>query len=886
MRKNRKQFSFLLVLVLFFSVFLQGMTVFGDNTGYEPENPGIKDEQTAEGDLGMVVSAQPLASKVGADVLRNGGNAVDAAVAIQFALNVAEPMMSGIGGGGFLMYYDAATEDISVINSRERAPGGATPDMFIDQTEKVTGEGTFLLGANELKPDGQKQFHIEEVMVNDLDEEDSREPAFYYNFEGNSGESWSQNHFHLNERGTTFTIDETGGQILFDAPAGNNKTSFGQATALMEQVENSELTMRFRTDDPGEDRRLRLWLRADEFKSTSSTYVKNGYGIEIDTNTNEVKLIQAKDSSNSTLGTFKFDTTSDWQSLRFRVDGNALKVRLWQGKEEPEAWDIDTIAGKVMPFSERVQSGKSVGVPGTLKGLETALSNWGTMPMDELIQPAIDMAEDGIEVNWVLANAIAGNAGKLARSAAGDVFLQDGKPLEEGDLLVQKDLAKTFKLIAEQGSDVFYNGEVSEALADVVQEFDGSITTEDLSKYDVTEDEPVWGDYLGYDIASMPPPSSGGLAMLQMLKMFEEMDLTQHGVKSVEKYHHMAEAMHLAYADRGAYMGDPEYVDVPREGLLHPDYIKQRVDLINPDYANPDVRAGNPWDYQDGTPSQIVEQLDDKVNGETTHFTVADKWGNLVSYTTTIEQLFGSGIMVPGYGMMLNNELTDFDAIPGGANEVQPNKRPLSSMTPTIVLKDNKPFMTVGSPGGTTIITSVLQTIVNTIGYEMNLKDAIEEPRIYSDSYPTIRWEHGVPDQVRRQMGEMDHAWEDSPKEIGNVNSLMFDEEKGVYVGAADSTREGMAIGVSTPSLNYMQELIEQFNRFGDIKDANITRILQTHVTAVGHYKDSGKQDKAIKHLQSFIPFMEQLHGQDLISDQAYTSLKTNAEYLLDEWRN
>src|SRR5699024_7282109 len=167
-----------------------------------------------------------------------------------------------------------------------------------------------------------------------------------------------------------------------------------------------------------------------------------------------------------------------------------------------------------------------------------------------------------------------------------------------------------------------------------------------------------------------------------------------------------------------------------------------------PDQANPDVRPGNPWDFQEGMPNPVVEQPDDKVNGETTHFTVADKWGNLVSYTTTIEQLFGSGIMVADYGIMLNNELTDFDAVPGGANEVQPNKRPFSSMTPTIVLKDNKPFMTVGSPGGTTIITSLMQTIVNVIGSDMKMKAAIEEPRMFCYKYSNISREDDRLDHV------------------------------------------------------------------------------------------------------------------------------------------
>lgn len=858
-----------------------------DNTGYEPENPGIKAEQTAEGDLGMVVTAHPLASKVGAEVLKNGGNAVDAAVAIQFALNVNEPMMSGIGGGGFFMYYDAAKEDVSVINSRERAPEGATPDMFMDKSNIVTGEGNFLLSAIEQNNEGGGEFHIGEITVDDLDQPSSDEHAFSYNFEGENRTPWSSEKFSLFERGTTFTLDQEGGRISFGPPVGSNKTSFGRTTPMMEPVENSELNIRFRTDDPGDDRRLRLWLRADEYRS-GSTFVKNGYGIEVNTKTNEINLIQSKDSKSSTLGTIKYDKSTAWQSLRFQVDGDELKVRIWEdGTDEPEAWDLETIAGTVIPFSERVQSGRSVGVPGTLKGLETALDKWGTMPLDELIQPSIEMAEEGVKVNWVLANAIANNQAKLSRSAAKDVFMPEGKLLEEGDLLVQEDLAKTFRLISEQGVDVLYDGEIGEALAEVVQDFDSSMTTDDLKNYDVTHDTPVWGNYRGYDIASMPPPSSGGLTVLQLLEMFEEVDLTQYDVQSPEKYHYMAEAMHLAYADRGAYMGDPEYVDVPEEGLLHPNYISKRVETIDPEKANPDVQPGDPWEYEDSEPMGVVEQVDDKVNGETTHYTVADQWGNLVSNTTTIEQLFGSGIMIPGYGVMLNNELTDFDAIPGGSNEIQPNKRPLSSMTPSILFKDNKPFMTVGSPGGTTIITSVVQTIVNVAGYGMDLKDAIEEPRIYSNKYPSIRWEHGVPDDVRKELKQMGHSWESNPREIGNVNSILLDAEKGLYIGAADSTREGVAIGVSSEeaSVSSLKELVKRFEGEGEILNHDVARLLQTHLTSVGHYKDNGLMDKAIKHMDSFKQLVTYQKENKLISEQAYNALMEDVDALLQKWQ-
>lgn len=880
--------SILLVLLLICTAFVPvGNAALDpdDHTGYEPENPGIQPEQTAEGEWGMVVSAHPLASEVGADVLRQGGNAVDAAVAVQLALNVVEPMMSGIGGGGFMMYYDAAEEDISIINSRERAPSGATPDMFIDQSNIVTGEGRVLVAANELNRDGGGHFHIGEMSIYDLDDSSSTEPVFYDDFKGEHGSPWNPDKFNLYEQGTTFTLDADGGRITFSSPLGNNRTSYGRTIPHVDELENSELLMRFRTDDPGDDRRLRLWMRADDYR-LGSTFAQNGYGIEVNTNTNKVRLMQSKDSTTSTLQTIDHERTTDWQWLRFRVEDDELKVRLWNDNDdEPNNWDIETIAGTVMPFSERVQSGLSVGVPGTLKGLEDSLDQWGTMSLQELIEPAIEFAEEGVEVNWVLANAIANNEDKLSRSAAKDVFFSDGKPLQEGDLLVQEDLAKTFKLIRDHGTDAFYEGEIGEALAQVVQQYGGSMTLEDLERYDVTYDEPVWGKYHNYDIATMPPPSSGGLTMLQLLQMYEELDLTQYDVKSVDKYHYMVEGMHLAYADRGAYMGDPEYVDVPKDGLLHPQYVKERVGTIDPEKANPFVKPGDPWKYQEGEGIDMVEQAEDRVGGETTHFTVADRWGNLVSYTTTIEQLFGSGIMVPEYGIMLNNELTDFDAIPGGANEVQPNKRPLSSMTPTIVLKDHKPFMTVGSPGGMTIITSVMQTIVNVIGYDMELKDAIEEPRIYSNTYPNIRWEYGIPDPAREELQRMGHAWEPDPKEIGNVNSILLDPDKELYFGAADSTREGAAIGLSEPSIHEMKTLIERYEEEGEILDDEEARLLWTHVTAIGHYKDQELMDQARKHLNSLQLLLDNQQENELISNKAYNTLTFHTDYLLEKWQ-
>lgn len=555
----------------------------------EAKKPEKKEEysQVDVGRDGMVTTAHPLASKIGADVLKKGGNAIDAAVAIQYALNVTEPMMSGIGGGGFMMVYDGKTEETTIINSRERAPAGAAPDMFLDE---------------------------------------------------------------------------------------------------------------------------------------------NGVPI---------------------------------------------------------------------PFSERYKGGTAVGVPGTLKGLETALGMWGTRSMKELISPSIQLAEKGFKIDSVLAAAISDNADTLSATAAKDVFLPKGTPLKEGDKLVQKDLAKTFKLIRSKGTDAFYKGEIGQALAGTVQDFGGSMTPDDLKRYNVTIDEPIWGEYQGYKIASMPPPSSGGVFLLQMLKILDDYNLSQYDVRSAAKYHLLAEAMHLAYADRAAYAGDPEFVDVPVDGLLHPDYIAKRQQMISLDTVNPNPQAGDPWKYEEGTADyEQTVQPNDRQYGETTHFSVTDKWGNVVSYTTTIEQVFGTGIMVPGYGLMLNNELTDFDAVPGGANEVQPNKRPLSSMTPTIVFEDDKPVLTVGSPGGPTIITSVLQTILHTIEYDMELKAAVEEPRIYTNNLNSYRFENGISSDLIARLNQMGHRFGTNSVVIGNVQSILIDKEKGTFKGVADSSRNGAAIGV------------------------------------------------------------------------------------------
>ncbi|MCS7174178.1 gamma-glutamyltransferase [Pseudothermotoga sp.] len=536
---------------------------------------------------GVVSTAHPLASLVGARILQQGGNAIDAAIAVQFALNVVEPMMSGIGGGGFMMIYLADKNEVVIIDSREQAPAGAKPTMFL----------------------------------------------------------------------------------------------------------NAE--------------------------------------------------------------------------------------------------------GKPLPFTEAIKTGHAIGVPGTLKGLITAHKLYGSKPFAELIDPAIELAEKGVRVNKVLAEYIQPSMYKF-NDEAKKIFAPNGQPLPEGALLVQPDLAKTFRLIRDKGPEVFYEGEIAEAIVKAVQERGGTMTLEDLKNYDVKFRQPIVGTYRGYKIVSMPPPSSGGLTLLQMLKMLEAYDIKALGHNTTQTLHLMIEAMHLAYADRGKYLADGDFVKIPYTGYLHPAYIAERGSLIDFQKANPNVTPGDPWKYESADQTCCAKPFwcEENPSSQTTHFTVRDKWGNLVVYTTTIEDVFGSGVMVPGYGFLLNNEMTDFDFVPGGVNQVEPGKRPRSSMTPTIVFKNEKPWFTVGSPGGATIITSVMQVIMNIIDHGMDVQSAINAPRIFSSSYPTVRWEQGIAEHVRRELELRGHKLEPTPRIIGSVQCILIDHETGKVYGGADPRREGTVIMV------------------------------------------------------------------------------------------
>jgi gamma-glutamyltranspeptidase/glutathione hydrolase len=525
----------------------------------------------------MVAAAHPLASQAGVDILKAGGNAIDAAVATALALNVVEPNASGLGGGGFIVVRFAKTGEVAVIDYREKAPASATKDMYA--SEKA-----------------QK-------------------------------EKWTQ------------------------------------------------------------------------------------------------------------LG------------------------------------------------------GKAVGVPGTLKGLELALQKYGTMTFAQVVEPAIRYAEEGFEVSPMLSGLIKENYKKMAdyNDPLEVPYFHNGLAMEPGDILRQPELAATFRLIAEKGSDVLYRGPIGEKIVEAVNRAGGNMTMQDLADYNAVMREPVRGTYRGYEIISMPPPSSGGAHLIQILNVMENYDVRAMGHNSVPYIHTLSETLKLVFADRAAYMADPDFVDIPLAGLTSKKYAKTLVDQIRLDKALTELKPGEPQNYE---------------HESTTHLVVVDQAGNIVSLTQTINYFFGSGVMATGTGIMLNNEMDDFSTNPASVSAPEPGKRPLSSMSPTIILKDGEPFMALGTPGATRIFPTLAQVIMNVLDFGMGLDEAIEAPRVWCSSSAgkpgTLAVESRIPEDTRAALQALGHTVSvrgDWDSYYGAVQAVLFDRASGLMYGAADSRRLGEAIG-------------------------------------------------------------------------------------------
>ena len=432
------------------------------------------------------------------------------------------------------------------------------------------------------------------------------------------------------------------------------------------------------------------------------------------------------------------------------------------------------------------------GVPGTVAGMEYALKKWGTMPLSKVLEPAIKLADKGFIVSDVLAKTLKEEKSTLGKwSASKAIFFKNGEPLKSGDLLVQKDLAKSLRLIAKQGAKAFYQGEIATKIAKEMQSHGGTMTLEDLKAYKVVERQPIIGDYRGYKVVTMPPPSSGGVHLIEILNMLEHYPIKEDGVNSAKNIHHMAESMKLAYADRSEYLGDPDFVKIPVTGLTSKAYANERVKTIDDNKArlSSTIKPGKPQPYE---------------SDQTTHYSVMDKAGNAVAVTYTLNLNFGSGIVVEGTGILLNNEMDDFSVKPGvpnafglvggAANAIEAKKRPLSSMTPTIVMKNNKPWLVTGSPGGARIITTVLQSVVNTIDHEMNPAEAIITPRVHHQWLPDeLRVEEGIsPDTIKLLQDKGHKVVTKAP--MGRIQIIQADDS-GFYGYSDPRNPDGKTLG-------------------------------------------------------------------------------------------
>ncbi len=614
-----------------------GLLVLGLSQTLQAQLPalGIPEDGRSNGFRnGVSTAAHPLASRIGEDILRQGGNAVDAAIAIQFALNVVEPTSSGIGGGGFMMIYRAGDPNPILIDSREKAPAAATVDMFLDD------QG--------------------------------------------------------NRLGSNFTALAT--------------------------------------------------------------------------------------------------------------------------------------------------SGISVGVPGTLLGLDLALAQFGSgrFTLAELIAPSVPLAE-GFNINARLASLTSSERTNVYEETRMRFRQADGSPLEEGFFLQQPDLADTFRLIMDQGVAAFYTGPMAEAIVEAQTRFNpdvgsagaGRMALSDLTAYleagaDIRQ--PIVGDYRGYTIYGMPPPSSGGLTVMQMLDMVERFPLgdasQDFGFGNPRTLNVMVEAMRLAFADRAIWMGDddPGFTTVPREGLLDPEYVASRSALIDPDgrLDNPEAGDPRPFDsaFASGEGAIAAVGLGGEEGTDTTHFTVVDGAGNAVSYTSTIEGTWGSGILVPGFGFLLNNELTDFNTTPTasedpfnpGANDVAPFKRPRSSMAPTMVFDGDQFLAGYGSPGGSSIINTVFQITLNLIDHAMTLQQAIDAPRIsVSGPQSALLREADYGYDAINGLVELGHG-EGFVFELGSVQAVVVDPATGLRYGGADDRRAGTVEGtesLTTPSYTFEDGVLD-----------------------------------------------------------------------------
>jgi len=486
---------------------------------------------------------------------------------------------------------------------------------------------------------------------------------------------------------------------------------------------------------------------------------------------------------------------------------NGQNIALDARETAPAAATRDMFVQKGVPQDASRLGPLAVATPGLVAGLAEALARFGTKPLPDAMAPAIHLAEEGFPISprhaRILESVRSTGFAQRFPETARIQLPPPGQPITPGWRLVQPELAESLKTIAREGPDAFYRGAIAKAIAAEMERQAGILTAHDLDVYRVKLRDPVRGSYRGLEVISFPPPSSGGIALIETLNVLEGFDLAARGAGSSASIHVIAEAMKLAFADRAAWLGDSDFVDVPERGLLSKDYAATLRARINPPWWR---RA--PWHWGSGERAiHVTGPGEPPRDAGTTHISVTDGSGNAVALTQTINLIFGSGITVAHTGIILNNEMDDFSIAPDvpnafglvdvrGANAVAPGKRPLSSMTPTIVLRGGMPFLVSGSPGGPRIISTTLLTILNIVDYGMNPEEAVCAPRFHHQWVPdTLTVERAVPRDVVEGLERRGHTVEVSPRDWSSAQTIMIDPATGLHLGGSDPRSDGLALG-------------------------------------------------------------------------------------------
>jgi len=438
----------------------------------------------------------------------------------------------------------------------------------------------------------------------------------------------------------------------------------------------------------------------------------------------------------------------------------------------------------------RKSHGLAVGVPGSLAGCAYALEKYGTMNLENVLESAIQIAERGIPVSEIFSEINKDEYEKILQNAGeSSVYLADGLPYEPGDIYRNPELANTFRHLITHGWRDFYAGEIGGKIIEAVQRNGGIMKCEDLARYSPIEQAPLIGTYKDYTLYTIQPPGSGGLHIIQLLNIIAHWPVGKWGFNSIEYIHHLSEAFRFVFADKVRYLSDPDFIPVPIQYLLSKDYATQIANKIVPGH----LQKSYPYGIFD-------KQLIDKEN--TSHLGVMDNLGNIVSLTQSINDFFGSGIVPDGKGFLLNNEMADFSPQPDSVNSPGPNKRPVSSMAPLILFKGERPFLVLGSPGGTRIFTSLTQIILNIIEFEMSLDEAIEAPRFFTYSSEgvgkSLFIESRIPTHILRSLEKIGHAINVRgayDNYFGGAQGILIDRDKKILIGGADSRRDGVGAG-------------------------------------------------------------------------------------------